>query len=452
MTYGWTSPMIPYLLSEESHIKTTKTEAESLETVFMVGTLVGLPLTIYLVNAIGRKRSLLLAALMSLLGWITIAIAGKIIYIFIARFFFGITANMAFVAAPMYVAEIADQKIRGFLSSIIYLMMLFGFLIIYCVGPYLPYYVAPVIAGVVLVTELICFATVPESPYYYIYVNKPDKAKESLQYFRQNKNTDVELEEISQAVKRQKAEGATLKDLFCVKSNRKAIIIMSILDMGQHLCAFSVMIMNLHLILDAADSIYLDSNVAGIIFALIMLISAQVASLQVDKYGRKILLLVSTILTGICLLVLAIFFNLKLTGYDVTDVSWIPIVSVMVYACTFKIGLGIVPIVMTAEIFSTNMKALGMTISDAMYVIGSIISIQLYQWLSNFYGIYLPFYIFAASAFLIGIFSYIYIPETKGKTLEEIQFILKEEEYPLSNMLIEETSVRYNTFRNSTQA
>lgn len=452
MTYGWTSPMIPYLISEESHIKTTKSEAEWLETVLMAGTVIGLPLTIYLVDRIGRKWSLLLAAIISCFGWLTIALADKMLYIFVARFFFGVTANMAFVAAPMYVGEIAEQKIRGFLSSIIYLMMLVGFVIMYCVGPYLPYFVAPLIAGIVLLTEIILFSSVYESPYYLLYINRPDEARISLQYFRPNREIDTELEDISEAVKRQKTEGGTLKDLFCVKSNRKAILIMTVLDMGQHLCAISVMLMNLHLILEAAGSVYLDSSVAGILFAVIMLISAQIASLQMDKYGRRFLLIASTIPTGVCLLVLAIYFHVKLAGYDVEFISWIPIVSVMVYAMTFKIGLGMVPIVMTAEVFSTKIKAMGMTVADAMYVIGSIISIQLYTWLSNFYGIHVPFYIFAVSAFLIAIFSYCYIPETKGKTLEEIQIILKGKDFTQSDALVGETSVTYNTFSNSSEA
>ncbi|CAG9817087.1 unnamed protein product [Phaedon cochleariae] len=368
MSYGWTAPIIPYLISNSSHLATTKYEAEWLETDLMLGSFCGLPTTIYLVDKIGRKRSLLLATCCSLFGWIVIAVANKMVYIHVVRFLFGMSANMSFVAAPMYIAEIADSKIRGLLSSIVYLMMLVGFVIVYSVGPFLPFYVTSVVGCIVLITELSIFSFMPESPYYLLFKNKPELARRSLEYFRPNCNVTIELEDITEAIERQKTERGRIMDIILVKSNRKAIIIMTILNGGQHLVAISVILMNLHMILESAGSIYMDSSHAAILFSVIMVISAQIAALQVDKYGRKALLLISTVLTGFCLLAIAIYFHLKIAGYDVRGVSWIPIVAVMVYAATFKLGLGIVPIVITAEIFPAKMKAIGMTVSDAILI------------------------------------------------------------------------------------
>ncbi|CAH1153886.1 unnamed protein product [Phaedon cochleariae] len=447
MSYGWTAPVIPYLISEESHLKTTKFEAEWLESCLMFGSFLGLPFTIYFVDKIGRKKSLLLAAFISLISWIMIATADRMLFIFIARFSFGVTANTSFVAAPIYVAEIADHKIRGFLSSVIYVNMLIGLVIVYTVGPFLPFYVPPLVGIAVLSIELSTFPFMPESPYYLFHQGRVEAAIKSLEYFRPHRDVTVELRNISKAVARQKAEPGRFLDLVLARNSRKAIIIMTVLDVGQHLCALSVILMNLHVILEAAGSIYMNSNVAAILFAVIMLIAACLASLRVDKYGRKALIIISTILTGLCLLSMAVYFHLKLREYDVRAVSWIPIVAVMLYAASFKVGIGIVPIVLTAELFSSNMKAIGMTISDLMYVAGSIVSLQCYQWLSNTYGMHVPFYVFAGSSFCIALFTLLYIPETKGKTLDEIQYLLKGEEYvrtdSRSNLI---SSKSYSTF------
>ncbi|KAJ8971774.1 hypothetical protein NQ317_004338 [Molorchus minor] len=215
MTVGWTAPMIPYLISEKSHIKTTKQKAEQLESALLIGAFCGLPTTIFFTQKIGRKRSLLLASLVVLIAWIAIALGDSLIYIYVARFFSGMAGNMAFVAAPMYIAEIAAQKIRGFLSSIIYLMMLTGCLIIYCVGPYFPYYTSSIIGGCLAISELAIFSFMPESPYYLLYKNRPEEAKRSLQYFRPNANTEKEIKDISDAITRQKSERGRIKDLFC---------------------------------------------------------------------------------------------------------------------------------------------------------------------------------------------------------------------------------------------
>ncbi|CAH0555371.1 unnamed protein product [Brassicogethes aeneus] len=425
MNYGWTSPVIPILLSEKSPIKTTMHECEWLENILNVGAFAGLPVTIYLVDKIGRKKCLLLAAFVSLLCWILVAIANRMEYLYVTRFMGGMAGDMAFVAGPMYIGEIADQKIRGFLSSMIYLMMLCGIIIIYSVAPYVPFYVPSIIAGTLLVLELILFPFMPESPYYLIFTGKTEEAKKALLHFRPNKDVEAELQDITAAIKRQKSEKGRPQDLILIDSNRKALLIMTVLNGAQHFSSISVIIMNLHLILESAGSIYMESSLAAIIFAVIMFCAATVSSFSMDKFGRKILLSTSTILSGVCLLVIAVYFNFKDYGVDVKFISWIPIVSVMFYACAFKLGLGLVPIVLTAELFPAKMKAIGMTLADAMYVVFSLISIYFYQWLSDSYGIFVPFYLFSASCFITTIFTLLFIPETKGKTLEEIQFILK---------------------------
>lgn len=200
---------------------------------------------------------------------------------------------------------------------------------------------------------------------------------------------------------------------------------MTVLNGAQHFAGVSVILMNVHSILLAADSIYMDYNVTAIVFAVLMLIAATLAVSYVDKFGRRVLLILSSILTGLSLGSLATFFVFKSAGFDLKYYTLIPTISVMVYAVAFKIGLGIIPIILTGELFPTSVKALGMTIADAMYVIFAIISVYLYQWLADAIGLYVPLFIFAFSSIFTAIFSALYVPETKGKTLEEIQMILK---------------------------
>ncbi|KAF7274537.1 hypothetical protein GWI33_012807, partial [Rhynchophorus ferrugineus] len=346
MSFGWTSPMVPYLLSDKTHIYTTEKQAEWLETISLIGAFCGLPFTIYFVDKIGRKKSLLLAAVVVLLNWIAIGLANRIEYVFVARFFAGMAGDMSFVAAPMYIAEIADSKIRGFLSSIIYIMMLIGLLLVYCLGPYAPFYTIPIVGCILSGVQLLVYSFQPESPYYLLYKNRYDEAKESLKRLRAtNADLDKELQEINTGIERQKLEKGRPQDLFLIPSNRKAIVIMTVLNGGQHMASISVMYMNLHPILNAAGSIYLNNNITAIVFALIMLFASMFACFTIDKFGRKVILIVSSFLSALCLLALAVYFHLQYMKYDVSAVSWIPIVSVLIYAGAFKYGLGLVPIV-----------------------------------------------------------------------------------------------------------
>ncbi|XP_060528941.1 facilitated trehalose transporter Tret1-like [Cylas formicarius] len=429
MHYGWTAPVIPILLNEQTRpFETTLHECEWLESALMIGAFCGLPTTIYFVDRIGRKYSMLLASAVTFVVWIVIGVAKNMTYLYAARFFAGMAGDMAFVAAPMYIAEIAHPKIRGFLSSIIYLMMLIGILFVYAIAPFVPYYVPSIVGGALALIELVTFAFMPESPYYLIFRNLNDEARASLGKLRKYDRSDEvekEFEDICQAVRRQKTEKGRPQDLILIPSNRKAILIMTVLNGSQHLSSISVLLMNLHLILNEAGSVYIETSYAAIIFAALMFIAATTASMILDRCGRKVLLTISALLTGTSLLVIAIYFNLMAAGHDVKSISWLPIVSVMCYAAVFKFGLGIVPIVVTAEIFPTKMKAIGMTLADSMYVLFAIISLELYAWLHDAYGNHVPFYLFSACCYLTALFTIFVIPETKGKTLEEIQMLLK---------------------------
>ncbi|RZC38443.1 Sugar tr and/or MFS 1 domain containing protein [Asbolus verrucosus] len=348
MHYGWTAPIIPILQSKNSPIKISKSDENWLETTYLIGGIAGLPITIFLVDRIGRKNSTIAASCTSLLSWILIALAPNVAYLYVARFLSGLAGDVAFVATPMYIAEIADQKIRGLLASLIYLMMLAGILLIYSIAPFTPFYVPSVVGGLLLIGQLASFPFMPKSPYYLLMKKKDDAARKCLNKLRTTENNKQELEAMSRAVERQKKEKGRPRDLLIVNSNRKAIIVMTVLNGAQHFC-----------------------------------------------------------------------------GISVITVSWIPVTCVMIYATVFKIGLGIVPIVISAELFPNKVKAMGMTVADAMYLIFGLLSIELYKNLSDSYGYHVPFYIFAVLSFMTTVFCVLVVPETKGKTLEEIQFLLK---------------------------
>nr|XP_023017673.1 facilitated trehalose transporter Tret1-like isoform X2 [Leptinotarsa decemlineata] len=428
MAYGWTSPMIPYLTSDKSHLKMSLHEAEWMETWMMIGVIFALPITVQAVDRIGRRNTILFSCIILVACWIGITIASRVEYIYAARFLKGVGLNMAYVAAPMYLGEIAHKNIRGLMSGIVFTLMMVGTLLIYILGPLVPYYVPSIIASVLLSTQVFAFFFLPESPYYLLNIKKYEEAKNALQRFRGNSDIEEEFEEIVKTMESDKQEkSSSLKAIFQVKHNRKSLIIVLVLDLSQPFACQEIMLMNLHEILNSAQSTYMSTTSAGIIFGCIMLVSAIVSSLIVDRFGRKFLLITSSISTGICLVTLAIYFHMKRSGHNLDSLSWIPIVSVLVYAFVYKIGIGMVPIVITSEIFTTKIKALGMTISDGVYVVGSIASLQMFFALKSTFGIHVPFYLFTCCALVTSLFTIFLIPETKGKTMEEIQTILKGE-------------------------
>lgn len=425
MCVGWTSPMIPYFLSNETHIVMTRYQAEWMESALLLGATCGLPLTAFCVDRIGRKKSIIMACSVLIVTWTIIAVANHVGYIYAARFCQGIGLNMAFVAAPMYVGEISDKAIRGFLSSTIYVMSVLGVVVIYSIGPLLPFYIPSIIAVAILIIEILVFSFMPESPYFLVLRGFHEEAVISLRKFKNRYDVEKEINEIKISIEIDKKEKGRIQEIFSVKNYRKAILIMLFLNGGQLFCGFEVILMNLHDILTAAGSVYLTASNAGIIFASINLFASVVASAVVDRFGRKILLVISVILTVMCLFLMGLYFHLQFLGFDTVSYSWLPIVSVMTYAAVFKLGIGMVPIVITSEIFASKIKALGMTMADGVYVISSIVVLQIFFNLRDWFGIYVPFYAFSCCGLLTLIGVVFIVPETKGKSLEEIQEILR---------------------------
>ncbi|XP_044749252.1 facilitated trehalose transporter Tret1-like [Coccinella septempunctata] len=425
MHFGWSAPTIPMLLEEDSPIKITHNDVVWLEALYMIFGLVALPVTVYLADKIGRQKSVLVASTTSLIGWTLIATATRVEYLYVARSLVGAAADVAFVCSPMYVAEIAHKKIRGFLAGTIYVMEIGGVLLVYSIAPFVSIRIPPIVGACIVTTQLIVFPFLPESPYYHIYKGNEEAARKSLKFLRGTDDIEVEFKSITAAIERQKTEKGRLQDLILVKSNRRATWVMTILNAGQHMIGFTAILMNLHTILNSADVSLISSDYVAILYSGVMFIASIFSTLTVDKFGRKVLVNVSCVFSGLCLLAIAVFFHLKASGVDVAAVSWIPIVFIMLYAAFFKFGIGIVPIVMTAEIFSAKVKALGMTVADGMYVLFSTISIYAYQWLNDNYGMHFAFYMFASFSILTFLLNIVFIPETKGKTLEEIQMMLK---------------------------
>ncbi|KAF5291216.1 hypothetical protein FQA39_LY14458 [Lamprigera yunnana] len=426
MQYGWTSPIGEILLSSKSPFDAKESDLMWLENIYMIGGLAGLPITVYLLDKVGRKNTMMISAVESLVAWILIASTSSMGVLYGARFLTGLAADVNFVATPVYIAEISDKNIRGRLGSIVYMMMMVGIVLIYIVGPFVSITISSLIGACVLVVQLLTFSFMPESPYYLLMRNQKEKARKSLTIFRSSLDVDEELEEIARSVEEENAQRGSLIDLFKVKSSLKAFIIMAVLNTAQHFSGISVMFMNMHLILNSAE-LTISINTVAIIFVTLMLIACIISGSVIDMIGRKVLLYTSSFLTAVSLLILASYFDLKDRGVDTYQYNWIPIFAVMLYAVTYKYGLGLVPIVLTAELFPTNIKAVGVTVCDAVYVIAGALSIIVFHVMQKSFGMEAPFFLFGACCILTCLFSIFVVPETKGKTLDEIQSLLKGE-------------------------
>lgn len=171
---------------------------------------------------------------------------------------------------------------------------------------------------------------------------------------------------------------------------------------------------------------FIPSSTATIIYFTIQLVLSAFSSVIVDFSGRKPLLIISLIGTAFALLINAVFLYLKnCTGIDMAPYNFVSIIALVCFIILFSVGMQTIPLLIMGEMFPTNVKAFALCIMDIFYsVIATLIS-KFFHWAKDDFGLHVPFFFFTICCIFGVVFIIFVIPETKGKTLEEIQTELR---------------------------
>ncbi|KAF5273111.1 hypothetical protein FQA39_LY07601 [Lamprigera yunnana] len=423
--FSWSSPSIPILTSNSSHIESiTLEQASYFPIISNIVSAIASPLMAFLMDKIGRKYLIAIISIPHISSWLLVGVAKNITVLYISRVISGISDAILFCALPAYVGEISTPKVRGSWGNLVIINLYLGQFLINFVGAYLDVPTTAFIFMSVPIIQLILWLFVPESPYYLITKNRYEDAKKSLKLLRWNEDIEEEFEMLVKDVNRQISEVGTIGDLFVIPTNRRALLTAGTMRLCQQFSgqtAFMVYTPYIFL-LTGGD---LSASSSTIIFTGVLFAMASGTSFVVDKLGRRRLMILSCIGTAIALFIEAIYFFLLVeTNVEVINFNWVPLAGMILYVFTFVCGLGILPTLMLSELFSASIKSKAVCIVNMLFCVSMIVTTKLFQVLSSNFGIHVPFAVFAVCTSISVIFSYLCIPETKGKTLEEIQQML----------------------------
>lgn len=429
MHYGWTSPSLPILLSGNYTFTITSDESSWLVVTPLLGAIFGALFTGMIVDIFGRKKLIIFSAAPFMLSWLFIAWATSSTLMFIARFIAGMTDGLSFTAVPMYLGEIADPKIRGLIASVCPVCIIFGILLINILGSYLSIETTAYIGTVVPLLLLVTFIWMPESPYFYLMKGKVEEAKKSLQILRGSEDIGAELNRISEAVEEQNKNKGKWTDLLTIRSNRRAVLVAFGLRGVQQLSGTTAIIYYCKQIFEQSSD-FMSPSLATIIYFSVQLILSAVASVVVDFAGRRPLLIISITGTALALFMNGTYLYIKsCTDLDVSAISFLPLLALLAFVVAFSVGLQTIPLLIMGEVFPTDVKAVALCATDIFYsVIVTVIS-KLFHWSNDEFGMYVSFYAFAVCCLFGLAFIVFFVPETKGKTLEDIQNELKGEKW-----------------------
>lgn len=421
---GWTSPILPKLKSSESYMPITSDDASWIASFVLLGSIPGNIIAAFIVDRLGRKMCLLLAGIPLTVSWILIIVAWCPYVLYISRFIGGIGLGVAYVVCPMYIGEIADKEIRGSLGSFIKLMVTFGELYAHAIGPFVSYECLAYSCAVIPIIFFLTFGWMPESPYYLLMRNREDKAMNNLKCLKRYATEDQleeDIEQMQKTVLRDLSDKGNIWDLFNTPGNRRAVVISFGLQLVLQFSGLAAIESYTQEILEEADT-DLSAGIAVIVLSVLQLIAGIGAAALVDRLGRRPLLLVTTLLGGLSLTVTGTFYLLKhYMLMNMTGFGWVLHASVIFYELIIALGLNPLSYMMLGELFPTNVKGAAVSIANMWASLLAFFVSKMYQVVSDSCGVYTSFGWFAVSCFLGIVFILFMVPETKGKSLLEIQ-------------------------------
>ncbi|KYM79168.1 Facilitated trehalose transporter Tret1 [Atta colombica] len=423
LNMGWASPSMPLLINGDGAgypVRLNLQEISWVTSLFTLGAVPGCIISALTVNIIGRKNTMLFSAVPSAIGWLLIVFATSSPDLYISRFLSGLAMGMHVTVMPMYLGEISPANIRGYLGSMLIVAMKLGVLIEFTIGPFLSVKNLAFISLAAPCLFVVIFIWLPESPYYLIRCDAKEKAINSLIQLRGKKDVYKEADTIEQSVKVDLANKAGFRELLFIPGNRRALTTLVCLVIFQQLSGSQALLQYAQIIFDKMNS-NLEGKYLTIILGAMQLVCTIVCMIITDCSGRKLLLTISAIGTACSTAIVATYFHLQYNHVDISNITWLPAVGVILFIVMYGLGLSVLPYTMAGELFSMNVKALGNMIGMMTMTIVAFVVTNLYLIISEGAGVHTPFWIFTACCFVAAIFTFFYVPETKGKTLEQIQ-------------------------------
>ncbi|XP_050499245.1 facilitated trehalose transporter Tret1-2 homolog isoform X2 [Diabrotica virgifera virgifera] len=391
----------------------------------------------YICDLIGRKWGCLLTLIPFTVGWLLVIFSSSVSVIYVGRFLTGLAGGSFCVAAPIYTAEIAQASIRGALGSYFQLLLTVGILIVYVGGAWMHPKDLAILSAVIPIVFAVVFFFQPETPIYLMKKNRPEEAKKALQRLRGNAyDCDAELKEIQLSFE----QGSSEKSFMTVlktKAAIKACLITFSLMFFQQMSGINAVIFYTGKIFEASGS-SLDPAVGTIIVGILQTSATFGSSLIVDKFGRKILLLISIAFMGLSEFVLGLFFTFKersvLDDDQLKAIGFLPIICLGIYIVMFSVGFGPIPWMISAELMPEEVKSTMVSAAATFNWFLAFIVTKFYVNLKTSIGGDVTFYIFSGICIGGAAFVLFCVPETKGKSVAEVQALLSgDKTAPVSN-------------------
>jgi SP family arabinose:H+ symporter-like MFS transporter len=400
--------------------------------VALLGCIIGVSFSGILADRFGRKATLFLSALLFAASAFWCMVAPEQLSLILARFIGGLGIGVASMLAPLYISEISIPEFRGRMVTLYQLAITIGILAAYYSNAFLlslsqTHAVQGEFLEWVVVTEVwrgmfgmgvlpamlffLLLFFIPQSPRWLTARGFPDRARDILARVTDEETAAREVQEIQSALKE---ETGSVRQLFQPGLRLPLFLGVSIAILSQ-LTGINVIIYYGPKIFAEAGFKVAESLDSQVIIGIMNVVATVFALWKIDHFGRKPLLLAGVTGMMLSLLCIAAVFLAGSGG------SPLLVMCILAYVTFFAFSFGCVTWTILAEIYPTHIRGRAMSIATLSLWCGTFIVGQAFPWLLETLGGTGVFVLFALMCVPAIVIAWKYLPETKGKTLEEIE-------------------------------
>ncbi|MCX6872355.1 MAG: sugar porter family MFS transporter [Verrucomicrobia bacterium] len=366
----------------------------------------------------GRKPTLIFAGLLFAAGAIGSALPANVLYFDLFRFLGGVGVGLASVVSPMFIAEVSPPRIRGALVTVNQLAIVVGLTCAVIVSYFLSFgehwrwmLASNAVPVPIFIIGLLC---VPESPRWMAQRNRSQEALAVLTMIDGRENAEGEMRDILAM----SGEKGMWRELFR-PGMRFAMLIACSLAVFQQITGASILTMYMPTVFqEAGFNAPSDAIFQNVLMSLWYVLCTIVALVCVDRLGRKPLLLLGTMGMAVGMTILGLLFHWHTTGIYV-------VLTLFLVMGAYLVSLAPLTWLIMSEIFPNRLRGKAMAVASVCVWTASFLTAKFFppmiDFFKNLYGTpAMAFWIYAMVSAVAFLFSWFVIPETKGRTLEEI--------------------------------
>lgn len=438
MISGYSAVLLPQLQSNSSEFG----GGISTETATWLASMAVLPMAVgclvggVLMERYGRKMAHLILSVPFCIGWIMIGFASNITILLAGRFISGACVGLLGPPGSVLIGEISAPKIRGILLAGVSLAIALGILIAHVLGTFLHWKTTALICSVMPAICFLILIQVPESPSWLLAQGRLNEANISFQWYRGSKVTAVTEfqslidQQLNNKGRKKSAWGNIRQEVKNPTFFKPMVIILVFFFITQFSGVNAVAFYSVSLMQDTLGADGMDKYTATILIDVVRLIMSTVACILLRRVGRRRLALLSTAGTALSLFGLTLYLHLSAKGV-IANIPILPLVLLVLYICCISIGVVPLPWCMIGELFPLSVRGMGSGISASFNFLIFFVVVQTGPAFFTNIGAEGAFLIYGTVAFAGTFYLYFCLPETKNRTLQQIENGFRK---PLANL------------------